>query len=209
MFVQQSGLGFDLAIQIISINVIKCNANTAVWLPIVFDIFQSKDIVNCMLVRHVSLASSKVRTSHRSSQGIRHCLRSLHLLCNIHFNSSVSFTTKYKWLWSYQRHSSLIFVHCSHTVYQAKTFWAFRLCVRQSGKGVWGVVVSCEAKLPHGWLSIVELMYIFPCFAGRSVSWGKCLSSEGTEIGYQRCMVFFYSLWIYDDYSQITSWVVH
>ena len=167
-----------------SLNLIKPNAKTAVWLAMVFDIFQSKDIVNCTLVRHVSLTSSMVRASHRSQQGMRHCLRFLHLPCTIHFNSSLSFTTKYKYPWSYQGHSSLIFVHRFHTVHQAKVFRRFKLCMRQSGKVVWGVEVACEVKLPLGGQSIHELMYIFPCFAGWEICWGKRLSSEGAEIGY-------------------------
>ena len=175
----------------ISMNLIKPNAKSAVWLAMVFDIFQSKDIVNCTLVRHVSLASWMVRASHRSSQGIRQCVRSLHLLCTIHFISSVSFTTKYKCLCSYQGSLLLTFVHRSHTVYLENRFRELRLCVRKSGKGVWEVEDACEAKLFHSGLSILELMYIFPCFAGRNVDWGKCVSSEGPEIGYQRCRFFF------------------
>ena len=94
-------------------------------------------------------------------------------------------------------HSSLIFVHRSHTVYQAKAFREFRLYVRQSGKGVWGVEVACEAKLPHGGLSMLELMYIFPCFAAMNLGWGKCLSSEAGEIGYQCFIGVFFgvNLW--------------
>ena len=168
----------------ISMNLIKPNAKSAVWLAMVFDIFPWKDIVNCTLVRHVSLASSMVRLSHQSSQGIRQCLRPLHLPCTIYINSSVSFTTKYKCLWSYQCHSSMLFVHRYHTVLQTKLFREFRLCVRKSGKGVWGVEVSCEAKFTLGAHTILELMYIFPCFAGRHVGPGKCMSSEAADMGY-------------------------
>ena len=55
----------------------------------------------------------------------------------------------------------------------------------QSGKGLSGVEVSCEAKLPHGGLSMLQLMYIFPCFAAIKIGLGKCLSSEAAESGYQ------------------------
>ena len=66
--------------------------------------------------------------------------------------------------------------------------------MRQSGKGVWGVEVACEAKLPHGGLSILELMYIFPCFAAIYSRQGKCLSSEAGEIGYYCCMAVVFAM---------------
>ena len=66
------------------------------------------------------------------------------------------------------------------------------MCFRQSGKGISGVEVACEAKFPNGGLSILELIYIFPCFAAMKIGKGKCLSSEAADIVYQRCMAFLF-----------------
>ena len=66
-----------------------------------------------------------------------------------------------------------------------------REAIRQRCIGSGGCVL---AKLPHGGLSILELMYIFPCFAGGMLSFGKFLSSEAADMGYQRCMAFFFLL---------------
>ena len=54
--------------------------------------------------------------------------------------------------------------------------------MRESGNGVSGVEVACEAKLAHVGLSILELIYIFPCFSALNIGRGKCLSSEAADI---------------------------